>query len=293
MSAPRPPGATGIPADIGGALVTLLAESFTLGIRAVAPVMTSLLLASLVVGLIGRTLPQLNVMALGFGVSALVAYGTLAITLGAAVWAFQSQLEPALETLLDALHVTLRTNLLICMGCAFFTLLSGVLAGDNSPNRGQVAANIVQGIGFLGAGLIIHNRSRVSGFASAAGVFVVASIGMACGAGLYGPAIIATVIVVLSLVLVGSLERRINLKIYPQLYEARGSDATGMLLSILDAMDKEKERLGTVDRNTIGTLERISFTLTATKKQHERLLARLGAEPSIDVLKIFHDPEED
>jgi len=186
-----------------------------------------------------------------------------------------------------------RTNLLICMGCAFFTLLSGVLAGDNSPNRGQVAANIVQGIGFLGAGLIIHNRSRVSGFASAAGVFVVASIGMACGAGLYGPAIIATVIVVLSLVLVGSLERRINLKIYPQLYEARGSDATGMLLSILDAMDKEKERLGTVDRNTIGTLERISFTLTATKKQHERLLARLGAEPSIDVLKIFHDPEED
>ena len=161
-----------------------------------------------------------------------------------------------------------RTNLLICMGCAFFTLLSGVLAGDNSPNRGQVAANIVQGIGFLGAGLIIHNRSRVSGFASAAGVFVVASIGMACGAGLYGPAIIATVIVVLSLVLVGSLERRINLKIYPQLYEARGSDATGMLLSILDAMDKEKERLGTVDRNTIGTLER-----STGRKRHNATLA--------------------
>jgi flagellar biosynthetic protein FliR len=108
-----PPGGTGIPADAAGALVTLLAESFTLGIRAAAPVMTSLLLASLVVGLIGRTLPQLNVMALGFGVSALVAYGTLAMTLGAAVWAFQSQLEPALETLLDALHVTLRTNLII------------------------------------------------------------------------------------------------------------------------------------------------------------------------------------
>ncbi len=108
-----PPGGTGIPADVGGALVTLLAESFTLGIRAAAPVMTSLLLSSLVVGLIGRTLPQLNVMALGFGVSALVAYGALAMTLGAAVWAFQSQLEPALETLLDALHVTFRTNLLI------------------------------------------------------------------------------------------------------------------------------------------------------------------------------------
>jgi putative Mg2+ transporter-C (MgtC) family protein len=186
-----------------------------------------------------------------------------------------------------------RTNLLICMACAFFTLLSAVLAGDNSPNRGQVAANIVQGIGFLGAGLIIHNRSRVSGFASAASVFVVASIGMACGAGLYGPAIIATLIVFLSLFVVGGLERSINLKIYPQLYEARGNDATGMLLSILDAMDKEKERLGTVDRSTIGTLERISFTLTATKKRHERLFARLAAEPSINALKIFQDPEED
>ena len=79
-----------------------------------------------------------------------------------------------------------RTNLLICLGAAFFTLLSAVLAGDGSPNKGQVASNIVQGIGFLGAGLIIHNRSRISGLTSAASVWVVASIGMACGAGLTG-----------------------------------------------------------------------------------------------------------
>ena len=77
-----------------------------------------------------------------------------------------------------------RTNLLICMGSAFFTLLSAVLAGDANPDKGRVASNIVQGIGFLGAGLILHNRSRVSGLTSAASVFVVASIGMACGAGL-------------------------------------------------------------------------------------------------------------
>jgi len=81
-----------------------------------------------------------------------------------------------------------RTNLLICMGSAFFTLLSAVLAGDANPDKGRVASNIVQGIGFLGAGLILHNRSRVSGLTSAASVFVVASIGMACGAGLYAAA---------------------------------------------------------------------------------------------------------
>jgi flagellar biosynthetic protein FliR len=108
-----PPGGTGLPSGLGEALVTLLTQSFALGIRAVAPVMTALLLSSLVVGLIGRTLPQLNVMALGFGISAMVTYAALAMTLGAAVWAFQSQLEPALETLLESLHVTLRTNLLL------------------------------------------------------------------------------------------------------------------------------------------------------------------------------------
>jgi putative Mg2+ transporter-C (MgtC) family protein len=186
-----------------------------------------------------------------------------------------------------------RTNLLICMGAAFFTLLSAVLAGDANPDKGRVASNIVQGIGFLGAGLIIHNRSRVSGLTSAATVFVVASIGMACGAGLYGAAAVAAVIVIVALEFVGLLERRFNLKIYPLVYEARGTDQTLMMTSILNAMDKAQERLSTVEHDTVGTLERVSFTLTATKKQHERLRGTLLSEPAIDTLHTFRDPEED
>lgn len=186
-----------------------------------------------------------------------------------------------------------RTNLLICMGSAFFTLLSAVLAGDANPDKGRVASNIVQGIGFLGAGLILHNRSRVSGLTSAASVFVVASIGMACGAGLYAAAAVATVIVIVALEAVGFLEQRANLKMYPLVYEARGSDPTLMLKSILDAMDKAGERLAGVERDAIGELQRISFALTATKKQHERLRGKLLGEPAIDALLTFRDPEED
>src|SRR5580698_3899488 len=152
----------------------------------------------------------------------------------------------------------LRTNLLICMGSAFFTLLSAVLAGDGSPNKGQVASNIVQGIGFLGAGLILHNRSRVSGLTSAASVFVVASIGMACGAGLYGAAVVAAVLVIVALEAVGFVERRANLKAFPLVYEARGLDQTLMLKSILDAMDKAGERLTGVQNDAIGDLQRVS-----------------------------------
>jgi putative Mg2+ transporter-C (MgtC) family protein len=186
-----------------------------------------------------------------------------------------------------------RTNLLICMGSAFFTLLSAVLAGDANPDKGRVASNIVQGIGFLGAGLILHNRSRVSGLTSAASVFVVASIGMACGAGLYAAAAVAAVIVVLALELVGFLERRANLKIYPLIYEARGRDQVQMLQSILDAIDKAGERLTGVEYDTIGELQRVSFPLTATNKQHERLRGKLLSEPAIDALFTFRDPEED
>jgi putative Mg2+ transporter-C (MgtC) family protein len=186
-----------------------------------------------------------------------------------------------------------RTNLLICLGAAFFTLLSAVLAGDASPNKGQVASNIVQGIGFLGAGLIIHNRSRISGLTSAASVWVVASIGMACGAGLLAAAAIATVIVVVALELVGFLERRASIKIYSLIYEARGSDQTAMLRCILDAMDKAGERLADFVANSIGDLQRVSFTITATQRQHDRIKGRLLAEPAIDKLLNFRDPEED
>jgi putative Mg2+ transporter-C (MgtC) family protein len=98
---------------------------------------------------------------------------------------------------------------------------------------------------------------------------------------------------VVALEAVGFLERHANLKTYPLMYEARGSDQARMLESILDAMDKAGERLTGVEHDTIGVLQRVSFGLTATKKQHERLRGRLLDEPAIDALFTFRDPEED
>jgi putative Mg2+ transporter-C (MgtC) family protein len=186
-----------------------------------------------------------------------------------------------------------RTNLLICMGSAFFTILSAVLAGEGTSDKSRVASNIVQGIGFLGAGLILHNRSRVSGLTSAASVWVVASIGMAAGAGLYAASAIATAIVILALVVVGFLERRGNIKGYPLVYEARGRDQTLMLTSILNAMDRCGERLADVGRDAIGDLQRVSFVLMTTPRKHAQLLGQLKSEPAIEAIHTFRDPEED
>jgi putative Mg2+ transporter-C (MgtC) family protein len=186
----------------------------------------------------------------------------------------------------------LRTNLLICLGAAFFTILSGVIAGETG-NRGQIASNIVQGIGFLGAGLILHNRNRLSGLASAASVWVVASIGMACGAGLYAPATVAAFIVIVAMVLVGFLEQRVNLKPYFVTYEARGADQLLMLQGILSAVDKQNLHLSDVDTTSIGELQRVIFPLNATKHQHDQLRLQLTTQPGITQILSFRDPEDD
>src|SRR6266576_5958836 len=105
----------------------------------------------------------------------------------------------------------LRTNMFICFGAAMFTLLSERLAGVPS-DAARIAAQIIPGIGFIGAGSILHTRGLTTGLTTAATLFVVASVGMAAGGGLYLTAFFATVVIVISLVLLGRMEAAFSLK---------------------------------------------------------------------------------
>ena len=78
----------------------------------------------------------------------------------------------------------LRTNMFICLGAALFTVLSKELAGVPADSA-RIAAQIIPGIGFIGAGSILHARGSVTGLTTAATLFVIASVGMAVGGGLY------------------------------------------------------------------------------------------------------------
>lgn len=103
-----PPGSGLLPLSfeaIVQSIETLVAQSFTLGVRAAGPALAALLLATLVVALIGRTLPQLNAMVLGFSVNSIVTFGVVALSLGAAVWVFQDELASAVDLLVEAMHV--------------------------------------------------------------------------------------------------------------------------------------------------------------------------------------------
>ncbi len=85
-------------------VTTLVAQSFELGLRAAVPAVMALLLAALIVGFMGRTLPQLNVMSLGFGINVLTALVAFGVSLGGACWLFQDALGPTLESTFEALR---------------------------------------------------------------------------------------------------------------------------------------------------------------------------------------------
>ena len=88
----------------------------------------------------------------------------------------------------------LRTMTLVCLGSAVFTMLSFAFT-STTGDSGRVAAQIVTGIGFLGAGVILHGRRIVSGVTTAAGIWVAAAIGMAVGAGYAVPALALSILV--------------------------------------------------------------------------------------------------
>jgi flagellar biosynthetic protein FliR len=91
-----PPGHAAIGESYSQVLVGILTQSFELGIRASAPLLTALLVSNLVLGLISRTLPQINVIAVGFGLNSLLALGMLFLTIGGVAWAFQ---EPTVDVM--------------------------------------------------------------------------------------------------------------------------------------------------------------------------------------------------
>ncbi len=88
----------------------------------------------------------------------------------------------------------IRTHTIVSVGSALMTLISMHAFADGDP--GRIAAQIVTGIGFLGAGMIVYRRNEVRGLTTAAGVWATAGIGMACGARLYIVAVGATVIII-------------------------------------------------------------------------------------------------
>jgi putative Mg2+ transporter-C (MgtC) family protein len=170
----------------------------------------------------------------------------------------------------------LRTNLFICLGSAMFTLLSDALAVEHIGDHTRIAAQIIPGIGFIGAGSLIHAQGGlVIGLTTAATIFVVASIGMAVGGGLYLTALFATLLVLLCLLLLGKTEQQLGLKLLTYSYEAIGSsmeEVTAEVNRLLEPIHAIME-----DVRSAATKQhiRVQFELSVRRKDHERFIQAL------------------
>ena len=193
----------------------------------------------------------------------------------------------------------LRTNLFICFGSAMFTLLSyrmvPAFGGNADPTR--VAAQIIPGIGFIGAGSILRDKAGVSGLTSAATIFVVAGIGMAAGAGLYQTVLFSTLLVLVCLLALGQIEKRCNLKPFDVSYDlisTQCENAAPIIAEvnrILDLMALSMETvriLSTDDKHC-----HVHFSVDAYRSQQEALQQRFKVIPLVSAVAFTSHSERD
>lgn len=171
----------------------------------------------------------------------------------------------------------IRTHLLVALGSALFTIVSAYgfrefLTGGGTIVRSdptRIAAQIVTGIGFLGAGAIIREGLSVRGLTTAATLWVVAAVGMASGAGYYGPAAAATGLTIVALWPLRIAAHRLVQRMKPEehrvVVELRAGEPVGPFLAELDdvrhfELSEESNRrvvtleLGGLDERTVGRL---------------------------------------
>jgi putative Mg2+ transporter-C (MgtC) family protein len=173
----------------------------------------------------------------------------------------------------------LRTMILIATGSALFTILSkevgqGVIGADFDPSR--VAASIVAGIGFLGAGAIIKIGMNIRGLTTAASIWLVASLGMGMGTGLVGLTFATTAFVLVVLWLLPFIERKIDqlhefLEFTIVIYNSHDCERY-----LLDIFEEESVHYVSINRSKLSDNEReVRIMAKNNPETHVRLAQRL------------------
>ncbi|HYM79751.1 MAG TPA: MgtC/SapB family protein [Candidatus Dormibacteraeota bacterium] len=168
----------------------------------------------------------------------------------------------------------LRTNMFICFGAALFTVLSRGLAAEPGDYT-RIAAQIIPGIGFIGAGSILHTRGLTSGLTTAATIFVVASVGMAAGGGLYLTAIFAAGLVLISLFLLGRMEETFNVKLLVSSYEVTGGSVDEITQEVNRILESHHRLMQNVLSGNTGQHIRLQFDVEGCSREQKELLRQL------------------
>jgi putative Mg2+ transporter-C (MgtC) family protein len=170
----------------------------------------------------------------------------------------------------------LRTNMFICFGAAMYTFLSQKLAGIPADSA-RIAAQIIPGIGFIGAGSILHTRGLTTGLTSAATMFVVASVGMAAGGGHFVTAVFATLVVLLSLFVLGHLEETMNLKLLLSSYEVTGESVEQISNEVNRILESHHRLMQNINSGSTGQHVRLQFDVEGSNREQKEMLRQFKA----------------
>jgi putative Mg2+ transporter-C (MgtC) family protein len=169
-----------------------------------------------------------------------------------------------------------RTSMFVCMATALFTILSVQIShiyGDSSSTR--IASNIVQGIGFLGAGAILKDSAGLVGMTTAATIFAEAALGMAVGAGLYAVACSATAIVLFGLFVLAWCTERFNLRSRMMVFRFTTSHADNVATEVQRMLASLQIRAQQFRVSMAGTSSIVEFEADVSHKEQEQIVGQL------------------
>jgi len=172
-----------------------------------------------------------------------------------------------------------RTSMFVCMATALFTILSVQISkiyGDSSSTR--IASNIVQGIGFLGAGAILKDSAGLVGMTTAATIFAEAAIGMAAGAGLYAVAGSATTIVLFGLIVMAWCADRFSLRSRVMVFRFTTSHAESVASEVQRLLANLKIAAQHFGVSMTGSSSIVEFEAVVSHKQQEQIVEQLNRQ---------------
>lgn len=187
----------------------------------------------------------------------------------------------------------MRTSLAISLGAALFTIASVEIAkrtGDTSTTR--IASNIVQGVGFLGAGVILRERGSVTGLTTAATTFVVAALGMAAGGGLYAVSGAVCLLLLISLVFFIPLENFFNLKSRYMLFRISSENTKDLVSEVHRVFSEMEIALDNFQVSMTGQKNLIQFDADVNHRQQEQIFTTLAQDgATVEMLPVERQHE--
>lgn len=171
-----------------------------------------------------------------------------------------------------------RTMILICLGSYLFTTFSIAISGSDTD---RIAANIVTGIGFLGAGVIFRSGDRINGITTAAAIWAVAALGMGIADGFYKLVGIATGIVLASLLILTRLESVIDLYNQSHNYKIVSRYTPELLYQYEEMFREHKLRFKRIKQTKVGDKVTGTWLVQGSRKEHKKFIDRILHDNSV------------